>query len=373
MKKRPLKIAIIADALDYQYAGIYYYTQEILHALARIDTENEYLFVRSNSEGDISKNIKELVIPTPKFPGSSPFRLFASIPTILHKEKVDIVVEPRHFGPFNLPKNIKRITFIHDLTPLHHPEWHQFTSRTLQKIFLPSILKKADHILTNSEFTKQDIIKYFPYTASKITPTLLGKEDFFSPQPNPSLLENLGIKKPYLLHVGTIEPRKNLIVLLKAFEQYKQTTQNDLQLVLVGKKGWKSDAFFQHLENSKVKKDINLIGYVQRQELVALYSSAEAFIFPSLFEGFGLPILEAMSCGCPIICSNAGSLPEVGGSACTYFNPHSYEELHQIIKNIIGNQSLQQKMSTASLQQAEKFSWDKTAKETLSVFEQVMQ
>ena len=372
MKKRPLKIAFIADALDYQYAGIYYYTKEILLALARIDSYNEYLFVRSKSEGNISENVKELIIPTKKFPGAAPYRLFVSIPKRLAKEKVDIVIEPRHFGPFNLPGKIKRITFIHDLTPLHHPEWHQLVSRTLQKVFLPTILKKADHILTNSDFTKQDIINYFPFTSSKVTTTLLGKEDYFNPQPNASILDSLGISTPYILHVGTIEPRKNLIVLLKAFEQYKQTHKNNLRLVLVGKKGWKNDHFFEQLKTSKYKKDIHIIGYVQRQELVALYSSAEAFIFPSLFEGFGLPILEAMSCGCPVLCSDAGSLPEVGGKACRYFNPHSSEALLQELRPLLNNKGLQQEMSAASLQQAAKFSWDETARKTLDVFLKIM-
>ena len=369
MKKKRLKIAIIADALDYQYAGIYYYTKEILQALARIDTHNQYLFVRSLQEGNIADNVREIIIPTGKFPGAAPYRLFVSIPQRLKKEKVDIVVEPRHFGPFNLPKNIKRITFIHDLTPIHHPEWHQFFSRTLQKIFLPSILKSADHILTNSEFTKQDILQYFPNISSKITATHLGKESFFRPNPNFKSLESLGILFPYFLHVGTIEPRKNLSTLLKAFEAYKREANNNTQLILVGKKGWKNEQFFEALKQSPFNESVRLIGYVKREELVTLYSSAIAFIFPSLFEGFGLPILEAMSCGCPVICSNTGSLPEIGESACLYFDPTSSEEIAHHLKSIANNTSLRKEMAAASLKQASKFSWDETAKKSLEVFQ----
>ena len=372
MKKRPLHIAIIADALDYQYAGIYYYTKEILHAIAKIDSYNQYLFVRSLSEGDISTNVKELVIPTGKFPGAGAYRLFVTIPKILESKNIDIVVEPRHFGPFNLSNSIKRVTFIHDLSPLHHPEWHQFISRTLQKIFLPSILKKADHILTNSTYTKQDIINHFPYTTNKITTTLLGKEEFFSPQSNLSLLNSLGINTPYLLHVGTIEPRKNLSNLLQAFENYKKNSVDNLKLILIGKKGWKSTDFFEHLEVSPYKKDIQVVGYVKRNELVALYSSATAFIFPSLFEGFGLPVLEAMSCGCPVICSNAASLSEIGGDACLYFSPNDVNEITQSIKTVVRDKDLQERMSKASLQQASKFSWIKTASTTLAVFQNLV-
>jgi len=366
--KRPLKIAIIADALDYQYAGIYYYTKEILQALARVDQVNEYLFVRSKSEGHISDNVKELIIPTGNFPGAAPYRLFFTIPKRLKQEKVDIVIEPRHFGPFNLPPTIKRITFIHDLSPLHHPEWHQLVSRKLQQLFLPSILQRADHILTNSVYTQKDIIKHFPSTASKITATLLGKEEYFQARPNPAFIASLQITGPYLLHVGTIEPRKNLTTLVTAFEAYKQTANDNLQLVLVGKKGWKNTDFFERLENSPFKSSIHQIGYVKRADLVALYSSAHAFVFPSLFEGFGLPILEAMSCGCPVISSNAASLPEIGGTACLYFPPLSSTKLVEQI-NQLNNPTQREKLVNASLQQASKFSWDQTARETLAVFE----
>ncbi len=372
MSAKPLKIAIIADALDYQYAGIYYYTKEIINALAKIDSFNEYLIVRSNSEGDISKNVKELIIPTVKFPGAAPYRLFVQIPRTLVKEKVDIVLEPRHFGPFNLPKSIKRITFIHDLTPFHHPEWHQFTSRFLQQLFLPSILKKTDHVLTNSEYTKQDIIQYFPITKDKITSTLLATETFFKPQEDLDLLKKLSVDSPYLLHVGTIEPRKNLTLLIEAFERLKQQSEQKLQLVLVGKKGWKSEDVFKAIENSPYKKDIKVLGYVERNALIALYSSAEAFVYPSLFEGFGLPLVEAMACACPIISSNAACLPEIADKAGLYFSPISSKELLHQLKFLLSTPSKKTELKRLSLQQATKFSWKKTAKETLAVFQLVM-
>ena len=149
MTKKPLKIAIIADALDYQYAGIYYYTKELINALARIDKKNEYWIVRAKSEGDISKNVKELIVPSKQFPGAGAYRLFVTIPKILAQKGIDIVVEPRHFGPFNLPKNIKRVTVIHDLSPIHYPQWHQFFSSKLQQLFLPSILKKIFMVPTS--------------------------------------------------------------------------------------------------------------------------------------------------------------------------------------------------------------------------------
>lgn len=367
-----MKIAIIGDALDYQYAGIYYYTKELINALAHIDKKNEYWVVREKSAGDISKNVKELVIPSKKFPGANAYRLFVTIPKILVQKGVDIVVEPRHFGPFNLPKNIKRVTVIHDLSPIHYPQWHQFTSSKLQQLFLPSILKRADHIITNSNFTAQDVIDYFPFTKNKTSGILLGKEAFFKPKPDPSILEKYGLQAPYLLHTGTIEPRKNLQLLVKAFEQIKKKKPINLQLVLVGKLGWKSESLQQLIDASPFKNDIKLLGYVDRAVLPTIYTGASAFIYPSHFEGFGLPVLEAMSCGIPVIVSNVSSLPEIIGTAGLTFSPNNQDQLVKRIYQIIEDESLQQTLSKKSLQQAAKFSWHKTAKETLEIFEQLM-
>lgn len=367
-----MRIAIIADALDYQYAGIYYYTKELINALAKIDQKNEYLIVRSKSEGDLSDRVKELIIPTKKFPGAGAYRLFVSIPKILTQKKVDIVVEPRHFGPFNLPKKIKRVTVIHDLSPLHFPEWHQFVSRKLQQLFLPSILRKADYIITNSEFTANDVITHFPFTAKKTKGILLGKENFFQPQSNPVILKKHHISAPFILHTGTIEPRKNLIFLVNAFEVLKQQTKTPLQLVLVGKLGWKHGSILEAINNSPFKADIKLLGYVDRAELPVLYTAATAFVCPSHFEGFGLPLLEAMSCGTPTIVSNVSSLPEIMGSAGLLFPPNNQAILNQQINQLLSNKSLRQSLSEKSLARAAKFNWEKTAKETLKIFEELL-
>lgn len=367
-----MKIAIIADALDYQYAGIYYYTKELINALAKIDKKNEYLVVRSISEGDISENVKELIIPTLSFPGAAPYRLFVTIPKRLVKEGVDIVVEPRHFGPFNLPKKIKRVTVIHDLSPLRFPQWHQFLSRKLQQLFLPSILKRADHIITNSEFTAQDVIEYFPFTDEKTSGIWLGKEDFFKPIKNPAILAKHGITAPYLLHTGTIEPRKNLPFLIQAFEKIKRNQNTDLQLVLVGKLGWKNEVLLQFINASPFQEDIKLLGYVQRDDLPALYTNAMIFTYPSHFEGFGLPVLEAMSCGTPTLVSNVSSLPEIIGDAGLTFQPNNQADFIKKVNLLLNDKALRDALSEKALIQSAKFSWEKTAATTLSIFENLI-
>jgi len=362
-----MKIAIIADALDYQYAGIYYYTKELINALALVDHENEYLIVRSRSEGDISKNVRELILPVKKIPGAAAYRLFYSIPRVLTRLNVDVVIEPRHFGPFNLPDHIKRVTVIHDLSPLHFPQWHQVISRTLQKLFLPAILKRTDHIITNSAFTARDVVNHFPFAKNKITGIQLGKENFFQFRSDPAVLEKYKIKEPFLLHTGTIEPRKNLSLLVKAFNRIKQQIGSPLQLVLLGKQGWKSESLMDIIHQSPFRKDICLPGYAEREELPIIYSAATAFVYPSYFEGFGLPVLEAMACGVPVVVSNASSLPEIAGEAGLYFSPDNQETLIKHILSLLKNPSLRQTQSKKSMAQAQKFSWERTAKETLEV------
>lgn len=368
-----MKIAIIADALDYQYAGVYYYTKELIRALAKIDQHNEYLIVRSKSEGDFSTNVRELIIPTYPFPGAAAYRLFFTIPKKLAALNVDIVVEPRHFGPFNLPEKIKRVTVIHDLSPLRFPEWHQFMSRKLQQLFLPRILKKADYIITNSKFTAQDVIDYFPFTADKVSGILLGKEAFFQPQSNSTVLEKYHLSTPYLLHTGTIEPRKNLRLLVQAFEQIKIGQSSDLKLVLVGKLGWQNDALIQQIENSTFQKDIQLLGYVDRADLPTIYTNATLFVYPSHFEGFGLPVLEAMSCGIPPLVSAVSSLPEIIGNAGWTFQPNDQADLVHKMEQLLSNEALRQSLSEKALVRAAEFDWEKTARATLSVFEQLVE
>jgi len=366
-----MRIAFLADALDQQYGGVHVYTKQLLKALSIIDKNNEYLIIRINQTEDFksAKNFEEIALPYPSYPGYRAIRLFAEIPLLLAKKGVDIVVEPGHFGPFNLPQKIKRITVMHDLTTFLFPQFHLFHSQLLQKIFLPNILKRAAHIITNSEHTTKDLTEFFPFTANKTTPTLLGKDKIFKPTESIQILKKHNISKPYILYLGTLEPRKNIPVLIQAFNQFKIQTNLPHQLVLVGKKGWKFNEIFKAIEDSKFKQHILLPGYVAQEHLPILYSMTEVFVYPSTYEGFGLPVLEAMACGAPIITTKVSSLPEVGGNAAYYFSPESVDSLVDLLIKICKNQDLKKQLQQKSLAQAEKFNWENTAKKTLQVFE----
>ncbi len=364
-----MRIAILGDALDVQFAGIHIYLRELLGALLKIDRENEYYLARPFPGGEFER-VKEIVVPiSPWLPGHQRIRAFTSIPRRLVEAGVDVAIEPTHFGPFALPKRVKRIAIIHDLTPIIFPQFHPRTSSLAQRLLLPHILKKADCILADSANTKRDIQSLYPFASKKTQAVLPGREEIFKPTKDPDVLKRYGVRQPYLLSVGTIEPRKNLLAMLRAYELFRRRTGRGYQWVLAGKRGWKNEDFFRALDASPFRDDIILTGYTERQDLPALYSMARLFVFPSWYEGFGLPVLEAMSCGAPVLSSPTSSLPEVGGDAAHYFDPNSSGDLAEKLEKLVSDENELLKMSELSLEQASKFSWERAARQLLNIFQ----
>lgn len=355
-----MKIAIIADPLDNQNAGVHIYTKSLVMQLLEQQADYEIILIRQKMDAEL-KGVEQIVVPNIQLPiGYASLRLFFIIPYILRKKQVDVVIEPAHFGPFNLSARTKRVTVIHDLTPIKFPQHHRWHSQILQRLFLGGILKRADLIITNSKNTSKDLEQYYPITKHKNKAILLGKEAMYQPSPNPAMVKELGIYQPFFLFVGTIEPRKNLLVLLEAYETFCAEEGTHLELVIVGGKGWKSQTFEAALENHPNKQSIRLLGYVKKEVLPVLYTHTKAFIYPSLYEGFGFPVLEAMACGTPVICSNTSSLPEVGGEIAHYFNPDSSNELFDLMKQISKyDEKERQIILERSLEHASQYSWKK--------------
>lgn len=364
-----MHIVILADTLDKQYAGVYYYTRHLIDALLKNHPQHRYTLVRSQ-KGTENWDVEEIIVPLGSIPGHASFRLFFTIPKILNALNPDWVVEPSHFGPFRLKKSIKRATIIHDITPIKFPELHVWHSQKLQRTFLPGILKRDDVIITNSAYTKEDIISWQPSLLEKIEVIYAGKESIFQPTHKPEVLTQLGINGPFILYVGTIEPRKNLNVLLQAYEQLRTEYSNHThQLVLCGKWGWKSDDLKRAVADSPYSHDIVHTGYIPRADIPVLMSACTVFVYPSLYEGFGMPVLEAMSCGAPTITSNVSSLPEVGGSAAHYVEPDDVQGLKDHMQTIISDPLLQKDLAERSLAQSQTFSWERSAQLFLKALE----
>lgn len=357
-----MRIIVLADPLDNQLAGIHHYTRNLVKHLAKVDKEQEYYILRRKKDS-LFPHERQVIVKNYKFPGYAAFRMFVLIPLKIRRLKANIVIEPAHFGPFNLPRKIKRITVIHDLTPILFSHLHRFHSQLLQKIFLKSILRRASLIITNSDSTTSDLIKYYPPSSSKTKRIYLGRDESLHFTGKRHTLHDQVGETQYFLYAGTIEPRKNLKTLLRAYTLFRKKTSLPHKLIIAGGKGWKSGSFFRQLEKHPYKDDIILTGYVSREDLASLYSNTEAFIFPSHYEGFGLPVVEAMSCGAACLLSTSSSLPEVGGKAALYFDPVDEDELSGLMIRITEDRDLKKELSKKALEQAEKFSWDTYANE----------
>ncbi|GAG67499.1 unnamed protein product, partial [marine sediment metagenome] len=235
----------------------------------------------------------------------------------------------------------------------------------------------AKKIVADSKSTKDDIIKFFKIDPAKVKVVYLASDSRFKKLANQEkdkeVLKKYGIDKKYILSVGTIEPRKNYSTLIKAFNYIKHNNNNfNCKLVIVGRTGWKSEATYRERELSLYKDDILFIGRVSDKELVQIYNQAEIFVYPSLFEGFGLPPMEAMSCGLPVIASDSSSLKEVVGDAGILVPSEDYREISKQISYILKNEKITEELKEKSLKQAKKFNWEKTARKTLKIYKEIM-
>ena len=329
-----MHIVFLADPLDTQEAGIHYFCVEVLRHLVKKKEAHNITIIRQKKLKNFPEATEIGIGTIPLLGRYDPIRKFYTIPKKVRALKPDIVVEMAHFGPFGLPKNIKRITVIHDVTPIRFSNCYHFIPALLQRIFLPRILKKAWKVITPSLKTEEDLHNLYPITKGKTVPILNTVSEIFKPTIDPKVMQKHQLIEDYFLHVGTLEPRKNHLQLLKAYEIYHQKTKHPKKLILVGSKGWKSKRIHHALQQHPFTSDIRLLGYVDRHDLPALYTQCEAFILPSIYEGFGLPLLEAMKCGAYCISSNTSSLPEVGGDAVQYFNPYHEDDLAELMLKI---------------------------------------
>lgn len=252
------------------------------------------------------------------------------------------------------------VTTLFDFVSFLFPSHHQQKAVVLEKMWMKLAIRYSKELLAISEHTKKDAIRLFKVNPDKITTTYLAASFVQEQEPITINMENI------ILFIGTLEPRKNLIRLIEAFNKLR-TEGIKASLLLVGTWGWQSQGIKQAIEQSKFKQDIQVLGYVQAAQKQALYKQASVLAFPSLYEGFGLPPLEAMATGTPVVTSNISSLPEVVGNAAILINPNNTKEIYSAIKKILVDKSFTEQLITKGHVQAHKFSWRETANATLSV------
>lgn len=285
-------------------------------------------------------------------------------------EKIDLYHEP-NFLPLNFDGSI--VITVHDLSFIRHPQVHPIERVRLMNELLPKAVLNANCIIADSQFTKQEIISEFAIDENKVKVTPLGKSKDFHPRSAIELkhtLDKFGLKYgQYVLTVGTLEPRKNIAQVIAAYQKLPHQFAIRFPLVVVGVRGWKEKGLLSTLDILINQGKAHVLGYVSSEDLVKLYSGARAFVFPSIYEGFGLPPLEAMASGIPVITSNTSSIPEVVESAGLMFDIHDVDTMSQQILMVCEDNTEFNRLSQAGLIQADKFSWKACAEYTLEAYD----
>ncbi len=285
------------------------------------------------------------------------------------RQKTDFSFSPDGFVPLKL--KARKVSIIHDVAFHRYPEYFVPRIRNFYKNWMPAYLKHTDHIITVSQFSKNELIAAYKIPPEKISVVYNGVSSGYSPMATDKIQlfrdQHTG-GKPYFFYLGAIHPRKNVVTLVRAFEQFKSMNPGDHQLVIAGRASWDADDVFKSVEQSKWKNDIHMPGFIDRDNTKSWMAAAHALVYPSLYEGFGLPLLEAMASDVPVISSNASSLPEVGGDAALYFNPLDVEQLAHHMSSVSLNEKVREDMIMKGFDQVKKFSWDKAADEVYSIF-----
>lgn len=295
------------------------------------------------------------------------------LPALAKKAGADILHCPAMMAPWKC--RIPIVLTILDIFVARNPRSFPLWLRTIMSFTLRHALKSSEVIISISDFTKAEVSSFFPFVGlEKITTSLLGVDPNFQPVSNPQIqtefLNKYSINKPFILSVSTIEPRKNLRGLLSAFSLIKDEIPHDL--LLIGPSGWLSNDVPQLIESLQLTKRVQFLGFVDYKELPVAYSLASVFVYISLYEGFGLPPLEAMACGCPVITSNVASLPEVVGDAALMVNPLIAQETSASIVKLLENPVLRASLVDKGIKRAQLFSWEKCAEITLFAYRQIL-
>lgn len=274
------------------------------------------------------------------------------------------------FFPSNTHGQVPVVQTVYDLSLRRHPRTHPRERVCFYELFIRRRLPMASHFLTISEYVRQEILDEFKLPPEMVTTVPLAPDPHFSPRPVEQVtdtLARLGIRKPYLLFVGTLEPRKNLQLLIKALPLLRR----EISLVLAGWSGWGDKAWLRNLQALGLAGRVILPGHIGDEDLARLYSGASALVYPSLYEGFGLPILEAMACGCPVVCANSSCLPETAGGAAILVSPHDPEELAAALESLLEDEAIRAALIARGLARAARFSWAETARQTRAVLQGV--
>lgn len=372
-----MQVAYLADAL-YQSmtAGSARYTAEMVHALRDIPGIDLRLLTLYPPE-TVAALARERGYPQAEslpLPVSRKMQYVLwhyarmSGPVAKATQGADVIHAPILILPPR--RKIPLVVTVFDLTLLIFPQHHLRSTRVLTGSGLRLAVRDADLLLAISENTKRDLVRLTGVAPDRVRVTPLAADALFKPAHDSGTLARLGIDQPYALYVGTLEPRKNITVLLHAFAALED---KETVLVLAGAKGWMYEQILSLITELGIESRVKMLGYVENADLPVLYTEAQVFVYPSLFEGFGLPVLEAMQCGTPVITTNVSSLPEVAGTAALLFAPDDVAALAGALQQVLSTPGVREEMRGRSLEQASRFSWRRTAELTAEAYQDAAQ
>jgi glycosyltransferase involved in cell wall biosynthesis len=354
-----VKIAIDTQTTLGQRSGFGFYVKNLVEALQKIDKNNKYILIAPKQKQDFY-TLERFTWDQFKFP------------KIAKNKKVDILHQPCFSVPIFYKG--KKVVTVHDIIPLIFPGNLPLVSRLFYSRWMTYSYRYADMIIADSICTKNDIVKHLGIAPEKIKVIYLAVSSDFKPESSRTKTEEIEKKynttDKYFIHIGTLEPRKNLMFLVRSYSLAVKSGVKE-NLVIAGKKGWYFEGLFDLVKKLGLEKRVIFTGYVEDKDTPTLYSGATALIFPSIYEGFGFPPLEAMACGTPVISSNTSSLPEVVGDAGILIPPKNEKEWANMMIEVSQNNKLAEKLKIKGLQQAKKFSWEQTAKKTIEIYDSI--
>ncbi len=369
-----MRVGIDAHAAERDGSGNCTYIRGLLVGLSQVDRQNQYILYALNGNHPFYKNLKSsenFRIKSLKYKGPI-FR----IPIFLAKESLVDKLDILHVQ-YNAPPVHKGrlIVTIHDLAFIHFPKTFDRFQRYRLKILVPLNAKKAKRVICGSRYSKNDISEFCKIDGTKIEVIPYGvssscKTVESNSKKRKEILAKYGIKEKFIFSLGRLNERKNLSSLIAAYKNLRDSDKLDLSLVIAGYKDFLFDKVLTDIKNSGYENDIVLTGYIDDEDLPVIFGSAELFVYPSLFEGFGLPPLEAMICKCPVIASNVSSIPEVVGDAGILVDPNNVDEISQAIHRVASNPGLKAEMKKKGFEKARMFSWTAAARKTLTVYEE---
>lgn len=367
-----MRIGIDARIAHYSRGGIRSYVIHLLHALAELDGDGEYRILQSRKASDMSPSdaaFHSVPCWTPAHHRLERWALSVEIARL----GLDLLHSPDFIPPaFGYGRSV--IT-VHDLSFLYYPRFLTAEGRRYYGGHIKWAVERTDHILADSQATKTDLTSLLDVEPDKVTVVHLAADPSFSPLSQTvagHVVARYDLEPGFVLFVGTLEPRKNVPGLLLAYRMLLDQKVTDKPLVLVGSKGWLYEEIFDRAEALDLSDHVRFLHGVPDENLPGLYSAASVLAMPSFYEGFGLPALEAMSCGTPVVAANRASLPEVVGDAGILVDPENPEEIAEALGRVLTEEPQRAQMRQAGLEQAETFSWERVARETRAVYEDVL-